>query len=294
LDRKLAVFRGRDGKPLVVDDRCPHRGASLSSGEAVDDAIQCPYHGWKWDGQSGRCVDIPSLRDQEQIPGAAYVQAFSAQDQWGLVWTCLSDEPAVGLPDPDWMRECDWVYDVRFSDVAANVLFVQENFRDVAHFAFVHADTIPVRSPVVDPLKVERDGFQLRCAVAVPYATGQQTIWDAESDAVMRYHAIAPGFASIMSGDRSAGARYLMNCPSPVSLEQTRTFYVNGVTPDLAADLPGMVASEERVYAEDREIVGTIEPRGLGQPLEQVHTIADSYALAFRKAFLEYVRMYGT
>ena len=186
------------------------------------------------------------------------------------------------------------MFDVGVSDVAANVLVVQENFRDVGHFAFVHTDTIPVRSPVVDPLEVTRDGFELRCAVAVPYVAGEQRIWDSDTDAVMRYHAIAPGFASIMAGDQPAGARCLLNCPSPVSLEQTRTFYVNGVTPNLAGDLPGMVASEEKVYAEDRKIVGDIEPRRLGVPLEQVHTIADTYTLAFRKAFLDYVTLYGT
>ena len=186
------------------------------------------------------------------------------------------------------------MFDVGVSDVTANVLFVQENFRDVGHFAFVHTDTIPVRSPVVDPLQVVRDGFELRCAVAVPYVPGEQRIWDSQADAVVHYHAIAPGFASIMAGDHTAGARCLLNCPSPVSLEQTRTFYVNGVTPDLAEDLPGMVASEARVYAEDRRIVGQIEPRRLGAPLIQVHTIADRYTLAFREAFLDYVRLYGT
>ena len=74
LDRKLAVFRGRDGNARVVDDRCPHRGASLSRGEVLDDAIQCPYHGWQWDGASGRCINVPSLSDQGQIPSSARVR----------------------------------------------------------------------------------------------------------------------------------------------------------------------------------------------------------------------------
>jgi nitrite reductase/ring-hydroxylating ferredoxin subunit len=284
LDRKLAVFRGSDGNAHVVDDRCPHRGASLSRGETLDNAIQCPYHGWQWDGASGRCINIPSLSDQDRIPGGARVKAHVVQERWGLVWTCLAGEPARGIPDPEWLSDFDWMFDVGVSDVTANVLFVQENFRDVGHFAFVHKDTIPVSSPVVHPLEVTRDGFELRCAVAVPYVADEHSIWDSKADTTMRYHAIVPGFASIMAGD----------CPSPVSLEQTRTFYVNGVTPDLAGDLPGMVASEARVYAEDREIVGDIEPRRLGAPLMQVHTIADTYTLAFRQAFRDYVRLYGT
>jgi nitrite reductase/ring-hydroxylating ferredoxin subunit len=294
LDRKLAVFRGRDGNPRVTDNRCPHRGASLSHGEVVDNAIQCPYHGWQWDGYSGRCMHIPSLSDQAQIPSSACLKTYPSTERWGLVWTCLADDPARGIPDPDWLKNLDWIFDVRISDVAAHVLSVQENFRDVAHFAFVHKDTIPVRSAVVEPLQVERDGFEVKFALAVPYVAEQQRISRTETDTVMRYHAIAPHFASIMADDGLQGARYLLNCPCPVSMEHTRTFYVNGVTRNLAGELPELIASEERVYAEDREVVGEIEPRRLGQPFEQVHTTADAYTLAFRRAFIEYVKTYGT
>ena len=294
LDRTLSVLRGHDGKARVTDDRCPHRGASLSRGEIIDNAIQCPYHGWQWDGDTGRCVNIPSLGDQARIPSAARLKTYASEERWGLVWTCLADEPAQGIPDPDWLKGPDWVFDVRFSDLNTNILFVQENFRDVAHFAFVHTDTIPVRSPVVEPLELTRDGYEVKFALTVPYAPDHQRIWHAETDTVTHYHAVAPSFASITAGDGAGGARYLLNCPSPVSLEQTRTFWVNGVTRNLAAELPELIASEEEVYAEDREVVGAIEPRRLGQPLEQVHTIADSYTLAFREAFLQYVKTYGT
>ncbi|MGC8613613.1 MAG: Rieske 2Fe-2S domain-containing protein [Conexivisphaera sp.] len=42
----------RDGKNGVhaVDARCPHRGADLGLGKVVDGCVQCPYHGFLFDG----------------------------------------------------------------------------------------------------------------------------------------------------------------------------------------------------------------------------------------------------
>ena len=44
----------------MVETYCPHLGADLSAGgKVVGDCIECPFHGWKFDGKSGQLVDIP-------------------------------------------------------------------------------------------------------------------------------------------------------------------------------------------------------------------------------------------
>jgi hypothetical protein len=66
------------------------------------------------------------------------------------------------------------------------------------------------------------------------------------------------------------------------------------VTRDLAEELPKLAVAEDRVYAEDADVLSGIEPRRLGHPLDdQVHTLADAYTLAFRRAFLDYIKTYG-
>ena len=55
---ELVAFRGLDGQVHVLNAHCQHLGANLSRGCVVDNGIQCPFHGWVWDG-NGRNVEIP-------------------------------------------------------------------------------------------------------------------------------------------------------------------------------------------------------------------------------------------
>lgn len=60
LGEQLAVFRDQDGKSYVVDSYCPHLGANLAvGGRVVGNCIECPFHGWQFRGNDGKCVKIP-------------------------------------------------------------------------------------------------------------------------------------------------------------------------------------------------------------------------------------------
>ena len=59
------VLLKRPGQQGVValKDRCPHRAAALSEGRMTPDGqLQCAYHGWSFDGESGICTNIPQVR----------------------------------------------------------------------------------------------------------------------------------------------------------------------------------------------------------------------------------------
>lgn len=56
----FAVFRKSNGKVHVVNAYCPHLGANMGVGGIVkDDCLQCPFHGWRFDGDTGKCKSIP-------------------------------------------------------------------------------------------------------------------------------------------------------------------------------------------------------------------------------------------
>src|SRR5271170_8082184 len=68
-DQDLALYRDLGGAVRAVEDRCPHRRLPLSMGRLTEDgSIQCRYHGWSFDGVTGRCTAIPNLRQDERIP----------------------------------------------------------------------------------------------------------------------------------------------------------------------------------------------------------------------------------
>jgi nitrite reductase (NADH) small subunit len=54
-DKLLAVFRTRAGRILAVDGKCPHKGGPLAEGMLAGDQVVCPYHAFRYDGNSGEC-----------------------------------------------------------------------------------------------------------------------------------------------------------------------------------------------------------------------------------------------
>jgi len=46
LGERLVAFRDSQGKVGVLDELCPHRGASLALGRVEECGLRCLYHGW--------------------------------------------------------------------------------------------------------------------------------------------------------------------------------------------------------------------------------------------------------
>jgi len=96
LDQPLVLWRTGGGVSAFYD-LCLHRGAALSLGWIDGDQLVCPYHGWNYAGD-GRCVKIPSLPPDREIPAKARAKSYHVQERHGLVWVCL-DEPRQEISD---------------------------------------------------------------------------------------------------------------------------------------------------------------------------------------------------
>lgn len=163
LGRRLVCFqedessRGKDARWAVLDDQCSHRLAPLSQGR-VDPAtgcIQCPYHGWEFDG-SGACTRVPQLVSPSAdpakaratlgaVPGVAgYTTRVTGDVLWAffdasvpaqaaaigsevLPFTDFPEEryPRLGAATNTYTRELPYSFD-----------FLVENFMDPAHIPF--------------------------------------------------------------------------------------------------------------------------------------------------------------
>ena len=70
----MVAFRGHDGRVGVLDERCPHRGVSLTLARNADCALTCIFHGWKIDAD-GNVVDVPAEPAERREAFAKRVKA---------------------------------------------------------------------------------------------------------------------------------------------------------------------------------------------------------------------------
>lgn len=137
----FVLWRDRAGKAHCVHNTCTHRGGSLGDGKIVDDCIQCPYHGWKFDG-TGACRRIPSLGPLAKIPERARIDAYPVEERYGLIFVFLGDLPEGERPtimpnveygQPGW-RTLSTRYRWK-----TNYVRLVENQSDPSHVEYVHS-----------------------------------------------------------------------------------------------------------------------------------------------------------
>ena len=87
----VLFFRKSTGEVSAVRNICPHRGIPFHFGQIVDDMVECPYHGWKFDG-TGVCREIPSLtKDQKLDCTKIKVKSYPLKEQFGTIWIFIGD-----------------------------------------------------------------------------------------------------------------------------------------------------------------------------------------------------------
>jgi phenylpropionate dioxygenase-like ring-hydroxylating dioxygenase large terminal subunit len=98
LEVPLVLGRTADGKVFALRDSCPHRGIPLSYGRLEGNAVECSYHGWRFDACSGQCVEIPSLTSQDKLKvERIFAGHYPCEERDGYVWVYMAsrDRKAV-------------------------------------------------------------------------------------------------------------------------------------------------------------------------------------------------------
>lgn len=142
LERDVILWRERGGRLHCHDAICPHLGAHIAyGGEVHGDVVQCPFHGWCYDGQ-GCVTSIPGIKGKPKT--AARLKSYRVVERYGSVFVWNGTDP----PDhefPDILTEeglidrQDSLHFVhcRFACPFPAKLFY-ENLPDSAHFATLH------------------------------------------------------------------------------------------------------------------------------------------------------------
>ena len=160
--KDLVLYRSEGGEPRLIDAYCPHLGAHIGTGGKVEgDAIRCPFHGWRYDGPSGACTDIP-YADGDRIPPGARLRTYPLVERNHMIWAWhhLEGEPpfyevpvVAEFDDPEWLP-----YEIRTFEIATCIQEMAENDGDFAHFKYVHG------SPAIPEGEVTIEGHYKRSA----------------------------------------------------------------------------------------------------------------------------------
>ncbi|MGZ8753529.1 MAG: Rieske 2Fe-2S domain-containing protein [Acidimicrobiia bacterium] len=137
--RDLVLWRDEGGEFHLQDAFCPHLGAHLGVGGAVEDGcIRCPFHGWTFDGD-GACTNIPY---SDRVNRKAHVRTYPVVVANDLVFAWYHPDEIEPFWDVPVFEE---VGTPAFSDyykssytIGTILQEMAENAVDPAHFRYVH------------------------------------------------------------------------------------------------------------------------------------------------------------
>ena len=137
LDEWLVIFRGDDGQPVALRDRCLHRNTRLSGGHVYQGQLQCPYHGWRY-APTGQVAAIPAEGDRFTPAKNRCAKGYDTCEQDGYVYVrlrgALAHQP-FAMPH---YRQPGWETVRVINRFANNVTNCAENFIDIPHTVSVH------------------------------------------------------------------------------------------------------------------------------------------------------------
>lgn len=138
LGEDLVVIRDTDNRIGVLEERCPHRGASLFFGRNEECGLRCVYHGWKFD-VTGACIDMPNEPPDTPMKQRVKARAYEARESGGILWVYMGEmELLPELPQFEFMDIPDSHRYVSRWEQDCNYAQAMEGELDGAHVSFLH------------------------------------------------------------------------------------------------------------------------------------------------------------
>lgn len=278
-DRDLVAFRGHDGQVCVMDAHCRHLGANLAFGGCVvDEGIQCPFHGWVWNGQ-GRNVRIP-YQDRPNRGRRIRSYPVTEANESIFIWhDAEGRDPLWRLPTGFEMlgdhvasrsyHPFDADCRTRFPNIHVHPQIIAENAVDPHHFRFVHHTPI---SPVV--LREYTDGSTWSSKVG--FGKRWTDAMDRPDDTLNTIEIYWSGIGVSFNGEHTReGIRIISICTTPVD-DQTSDIFAGYWIDDEHDDFTERLAVAKRALPQDIQIWDH-------QQYMDPPTLATSEAAGFKK-----------
>jgi phthalate 4,5-dioxygenase len=136
LGENLVAYRDSSRRVGLLQENCPHRGASLYFGRNEGVALRCVYHGWAFDAD-GRCVDMPS--EPQPFCDKVRMRAYPTHESGGIVWTYMGPRETM-TPFRDFGTEGRDAAEFMATKQVTTCNWVQamEGNLDTAHISHLH------------------------------------------------------------------------------------------------------------------------------------------------------------
>ncbi|MES2974809.1 MAG: Rieske 2Fe-2S domain-containing protein [Pseudomonadota bacterium] len=146
LGENLVVFRDSEGRVGVLDEACPHRGASLLYGRNEDGGLRCLYHGWHMD-TDGNVLEMASEPAGSGMAEKVRHTAYPVKEWGGFVWAWFGPKEEVpAFQPPPWAPNADVRVSIAKALLPCNWAQVLEGAIDSAHSSSLHSsDMVPAR-----------------------------------------------------------------------------------------------------------------------------------------------------
>ncbi|MEX0923659.1 MAG: aromatic ring-hydroxylating dioxygenase subunit alpha [Rhodovibrionaceae bacterium] len=252
LGEDLVLYKNRQGELGLIEERCPHRGASLAYGIPTKDGIRCPYHGWQFDGQGG-CIEQPNEPEGSKLKDKIKTPAYPVETLGGLVFAYLGPDPAPLLPRFDGFLADDAIRMVGQAMIPCNWLQIMENSLDPVHTEWLHGQfhefimeeegakfTISRKH-----LKIAFDEFE--------YGMIKRRLLEGQSedcdDWQVGHPVVFPNILSVGSGGgKGLWRSYAFQIRVPMDDTHTMHYWYNAYLPPDGTDVPERLLTEVPLY----------------------------------------------
>jgi phenylpropionate dioxygenase-like ring-hydroxylating dioxygenase large terminal subunit len=145
LGETIVLFRdARTGAPVAMEERCPHRKASLALGcSHFPGTISCPYHGWTFDAE-GKLVAVLSEGPSCPLVGKVFQKTYPVREFRDVVWIWIGERDPVPLEEdlPPELLDPSTALFLEVQTWKANWRHVTEN-TDGYHAPILHVNSMP-------------------------------------------------------------------------------------------------------------------------------------------------------
>ncbi|WP_150467821.1 Rieske 2Fe-2S domain-containing protein [Francisella sp. SYW-9] len=139
--KNLVAWKSLDSI-IVMENRCPHRGAELSSGKICNNAIVCPFHGFEFDS-NGICIYTPETKSAvPKLKAKTYPTKVVAD----MLWINIFNEEIDNSYAFEFIQKTHDSFKAQYSLLTDiwqnNIRHCIENQLDYTHLATVHKKSI--------------------------------------------------------------------------------------------------------------------------------------------------------